>query len=86
MSLRQVEARLAGLLESAEGWLPREELAGMRELVAAAEPGVALETFCTQLEEYDVAVPDPLARELEALASTMGLPVPPWISRRRGPL
>ena len=81
MDLRQVEERLAALLKSAEGWLPSEQLTEMMSLVKAGEPGVALENFCTQLEEYDVAVPDHVVRELKALASAMGMMIPPWLDR-----
>ena len=82
MNPTQAAERLATLLAGAEGRLPQERLAEMRALVAAGEPGLALENFCTQLEVHDVAVPAPIARDLEALASAMGLPVPSWISRR----
>jgi hypothetical protein len=81
MDLRQVEERLAAVLKSAEGWLPGEQLTEMQSLVSAGEPGVALENFCTQLHEYDVAVPDDVVRELKALATAMEMKLPPWIER-----
>ena len=66
--LRQVEARLARVLESATGLLPQTELRQMCELVSAGEPGVALENLCTQLYEHDVSVSPELASEVEAVA------------------
>ena len=83
MDLARVEERLLLLLKNAEGWLPGEQLAEMQSLVRAGEPGVALENFCTQLEEYDVAVPDGAVSELSELASAMGLKIPAWIERSR---
>ena len=42
---------------------------------------MALENFCTQLEEYEVAVPDIVVQELKNLAVIMGLRVSSWIER-----
>ena len=81
MDLRHIEERLAAVLSSAKGWLPSEQLAEMQSLVRAGEPGVALENFCTQLEEYDVAVPAHVVIELKNLASLMGMTIPRWIER-----
>ncbi len=53
----------------------------MQSLAMAGESGVALENVCSQLEEYDVAVPENIVRELKDLASLMGLKVSPWIER-----
>ena len=81
MDLRPIEKRLEDVLGRAKGWLPDGELADMLALVRAGEPGIALENFCTQLEEYDVVVPSEIAIELQSLASIMGMPVSPWIER-----
>jgi hypothetical protein len=81
MDLLHIEERLAVVLSNAEGWLPSDQLAQMQSLVRAGEPGVALENFCTQLEEYDVAVPDHIVTELKALAGMMGMKIPRWIER-----
>jgi hypothetical protein len=80
--LRHVEERLERVLATATGLLPEDQLRGMRELVAAGEPGVALENFCTQLYEFDVSVPANLANELEALAAAMGMRVAPPLKIR----
>jgi hypothetical protein len=79
MDLAEVEARLDTVLVSAHGWIPDGELAQMRRLVQVGEPGIALENFCTQLYEYDVAVPGETARELGILARAMGLKLPAWL-------
>ena len=82
MDLRKTETRLDIVLTAADGWLPAEQLAEMRALVAACEPGIALENFCTQLEEYDVVVPADIARELVDIARSMGITLSPWIGPR----
>ena len=81
MNLRDVEERLAVVLNNATGWLPAEQLADMELLAKSGEPGVALENFCTQLEEYDVAVPADVARELREIAGMMSMKVSSWIER-----
>ncbi len=79
MDLQQIEERLTSALKRAEGWLPDEQLADMLSLVSAGEPGVALENFCTQLEEYDIAIPNDVARELKEIGSAMGIRISPWV-------
>ncbi len=75
--LRDVEDRLSRALAGATGLLPDDQIAEMRSLVQAGEPGIALENFCTQLHEYDVSIPAELAGELQALASAMGFRISP---------
>jgi len=78
MDFQQIQERLAVVLRNAEGWLPSEQLADMQMLVRVGEPGVALENFWTQLDEYDVAVPEHVIRELKDLAAAMGMTPPVW--------
>jgi len=49
--------------------------ASVKELLAAGEPGVALETLCTQLLEYDISVSDELKNRLVAAANIMNIEV-----------
>jgi hypothetical protein len=81
MCRNEVEDRLVAVLKIAERWLPREQLIEMGSLVRAGEPGVALENLCTQLEEYDVAVPRDVLRELREIASAMRMKISPWLER-----
>lgn len=81
MCRNEAEGRLVAVLKIAECWLPREQLIEMSSLVRAGEPGVALENLCTQLEEYDVAVPHEVLRELREIASAMRMKVSPWVER-----
>ena len=50
-----------------EDRLPPSDVDNVWELVEAGEPGVAFETLCTQLYEYDVAVPGPTLASLAEL-------------------
>ncbi len=81
MNLRHIEERLTIILRNAEGWLPKDQLDDMQSLVAAGEPGVALENFWTQLEEYEVDVPDSVRHEVKDIAMEMGMRPPLWIER-----
>jgi len=45
----------------------------MKELVEAGEPGVALENFCAQLFEFDIAVPEHVRVQLRYLGERMGI-------------
>jgi hypothetical protein len=76
-----IEQRLEQVLSNANGWLPEHELEDMRSLIKAGEPGIALANFCTQLEEYDIAVPPAVAVELQNLASAIGMAVSRWIEK-----
>lgn len=81
MNLRHIEKRLTIILSNAGSWLPKEQLDDMQSLVAAGEPGVALENLWTQLEEHEVDVPDSMRREIKAIAAEMRLRPPLWLER-----
>jgi hypothetical protein len=81
MHRNEIEARLVAVLKLAECWLPRDQIIEMSSLVGAGEAGVALENLCTQLEEYDVAVPEDVLRELRAISSARGMNISPWLNR-----
>ncbi len=82
MNLLEIQARLRRLLDQHGAGLPSEQLRDMKELVAAGEPGIALENYCTQLFEYDVPVPTEAVVELEALGRAMGIHAKYWMSLR----
>ena len=60
MELAEVEKRLLVVLTAFDGPIPAYQLDDMRDLCRAGEPGVALENFATQLDEYSI----PLKKEL----------------------
>lgn len=57
----------------------------MVELAQAGEPGVGLENFCTQLFEYDIAVPVRTLTEIVKLACSMGIQSCYWERLKKGP-
>jgi hypothetical protein len=69
MDLLEIEARLVAAVSDVEDWLPADQLAALKALVRAGEPGVVLQSFCAQLLEYDVELPENVVRELTDLAS-----------------
>jgi hypothetical protein len=73
MQLSEIESRLERVLSAEWKRLPPEQVAEMRELVRAGEPGIALENLCSQLHEYNVAVSAALVLELTELANAMGI-------------
>jgi hypothetical protein len=85
MNLNEIESRLLSVLKQAERLLPQSELQGMVELAQAGEPGVGLENFCTQLFEYDVAVPVHILTEIAELGCAMGIQSRYWERLKKGP-
>ena len=81
MDRGEIEKRLEYILVKATGSLPADELADMIDLVRHGEPGIALENFCTQLDDHDSVVSDDVVGELRPLAAAMGMTLPPWIER-----
>ena len=47
----------------------------VKELLACGEAGVALEVFCSQLLEFDIAIPSRVKELLEVAARKMGLEI-----------
>ena len=79
LDIREIDERLAAVLENLNGSLPSNELADMISLVRAGEPIVALENLCVQLHEYDVTVPEDVVTELKELASSMAMQHPRYL-------
>ena len=82
MELVEIERRLQSLLRQFGRGIPEEQLQDMKSLVEAGEPGVALENYCSQLFEYDIAVPSHVVNELEELAQAMGIDRKYWAVAR----
>lgn len=78
MDLLEIQRRVEQLLRRAPAGVPAEQMADMLELVRAGEPGIALEHFYTQLDEYRVRMPPDVVAEIEALATSMGMQLPDW--------
>lgn len=69
----EIEARLDALLDRAGSLLPGPVLVDMRDLVRHGEPGLALESFCTQLQLHDARLPLAMLAEIAVLGEAMGI-------------
>lgn len=78
MSLDDVVHMLRGIVIEVEGLLPASDTQSAWELLDAGEPGVALENLCTQLYEYDVALPQALVGRIAVAGTAMGLEADVW--------
>lgn len=77
--------RLRSALADAAG-LPDRDVESVQVLIDAGELGVALETLCTQVYEYDVEVTAGLRSRLEDLGEQLGVSAAyllgdPWADR-----
>jgi hypothetical protein len=74
-----IEAKLLEVIELCRDLgVPGNELDDMAALAKAGEYGVALENLCTQLLEYDAAVPPVVFNTLETLGRGMGIDEKYW--------
>jgi len=73
MKLDEIEKRLLLVLTAFQGPIPAYQLDDMRDLCRAGEPGVALENFATQLDEYSVPIRKELFEEIATLGKAMNL-------------
>lgn len=76
--LTKTEAELQAILIQAANLLHQDQIDDMTALVRAGEPGVALENFCSQLFEYDIAVPVEMVNVISRLGSEMGIAPKYW--------
>jgi hypothetical protein len=75
-TLRRITLQLAGPL-------PDADVANVLDLLDAGESGVAFETLCTQLYEYEVQVPADTQAELAPIGQQMGLAPHLWLNLDR---
>jgi hypothetical protein len=84
MSLTPLETQVLKVIAMCNGLLPPEQLEDMAQLVYASESAIALENLSTQLDEYDVAVDEATAEQIEALGKALGLDPKYWSTLTRG--
>lgn len=77
---RDIEARLRQVLRELGDSLPEDDVDSILSLIEAGEWGIALENLCTQLYEYDVAIPKHLLDEIALLGHKMKLDPDFWES------
>lgn len=73
-----IERRLRRIVRTLNERLPEEDVDHILEFLEVGEWGLAFETLCTQLYEYDIAVPAPILAELADLGKAMKLDPELW--------
>lgn len=69
---------LRGLVIAYEGALPASDITNLWEFVNVGEIGLAFETLCTQLYEYDIQVEAEAAERLEELGAYLKVDPAMW--------
>ncbi len=79
----EFDRRLHRVADAFVETMPEKEVADFRSLIDAGEPGVGLENFCTQLDEYNVPVDADVLREIRELGLAMRLDSKYWTRLRQ---
>ncbi|MDQ0849908.1 hypothetical protein QFZ65_001846 [Arthrobacter sp. B3I9] len=77
-NLRDVEHALRWSLAAVQDDLRPEDVSNVRDFLDAGEPGLALDTLCTQLYEFGITVNAAIRDTLEAVGKHMGMDATLW--------
>ena len=75
---RELKGILSKVIDAVDGSLPAENVVDARELIAHDEWGEALSLVCTQLNEYDVAIPQAVFNLIESAGCRMEMNQEIW--------
>jgi hypothetical protein len=79
MTLEEIDLRLLDLLAQCDHLgIPADRVIDMKDLTRHGEPGIALENLCSELDEYDVAVPPALLAGLRERGTEMRIDESYW--------
>ncbi len=78
VSRDDIDGVLRAIVVRVEAALPRDDIENVWEFIDVGEPGLALETLCTQLDEYDIAVPPEVLDQMRTIGHGMGLDASLW--------
>lgn len=73
--VREPEEIIQAVLEEISGCFGDDTEKNVKELLACGEPGVALEVLCSQLVEFDIAIPFKTKERLGVAAGVMGMEI-----------
>ncbi|WP_301407976.1 MafI family immunity protein [Pseudomonas aeruginosa] len=73
--MREPEEIIQAVLEEISGCFGDDTEKNAKELLACGEPGVALEVLCSQLVEFDIAIPFKTKERLGVAAGVMGMEI-----------
>ncbi|QQB36364.1 MafI family immunity protein [Achromobacter deleyi] len=71
----ELEKRMQAVLDEISEYLAPDTEGNVRELLVHGEAGIALELLCTQLVEFDIAIPMKIKEQLAVFAEDMGMEV-----------
>ena len=71
MNMQYIEKNLLKIIDAFENHLPSEQLADMRNLTKAGEPGIAFESLCTQLLRVHIHVAPDVLSDIRTLGLAM---------------
>jgi len=73
--VREPEEIIKAVLEEISGCFGDDTEKNVKELLVCGEPGVALEVLCSQLVEFDIAIPFETKEQLAMVAGFMGMDI-----------
>lgn len=73
--MREPEEIIQAALEEISGCFDDDTEKNVKELLAHGEPGVALEVLCSQLVEFDIAVPFKIKEQFVVAAVSMRIEI-----------
>lgn len=73
--MSELEKRMQAVLDEISQYLVPDTERNVRELLVHGEAGIALELLCSQLAEFDIAIPLKIKEQLAVFAEDMGMEV-----------
>ena len=78
MAANEIQQQLRVVLEQLKELLRDQDYQSASESNDAGEWGIAFETVCAQLYEYEIRIPRAVYMRLQALGAAMGMPAKTW--------
>ncbi len=78
MTVNRIQQQMRVLLEQLKGLLRDQDYQSATASNEAGEWGIAFETVCAQLHEYEIRIPRDAYLRLQTIGAAMGMPVKAW--------
>jgi hypothetical protein len=78
MVVNEIQQQVRAVLEQLKGLLREQDYHSAMESNDAGEWGIAFETICAQLYEYEIRIPRAIYMRLQAIGAAMGMPAKTW--------
>lgn len=76
--MNDIEQQVRVVLEQLKGLLRDEDHKSATEENAAGEWGIAFETICAQLYEFEIRIPRDAYMRIQTIGATMGMSTATW--------